>query len=478
MGTTWAVIEGMPWHVLRMRGGRVEVFEVGRESVGGRPSPTAPLPGGEGSKKDGQMCPSHHAVAECLKLNGYRGEGVLLGLAAWRAAVGVIEAELEEIRRDPQALALVLENELPWAAEEFVADFVVSGRQFLGVAVQWGEVREWVQGLEDAGVWVQSIGAWSLVRMQGLMRAGMGADQWVVLAEDGNAASLLAIRGGRLVAWEWLPSRDVETLRVRMGLMQVRETPMVEEADRNVCPTDMRWVYVGIDEATQAALSEWVGESSLVAEPAEMAASQARKILAGKERSWIEWRRGVLADPRPYRSVQRLSLFTAVLGLVSMGLLIAAIRIRAGQYESQAMALSGEQTKLFQELMPRQKVPVGVRIRLESELVKLKAERGNPEAAIQLVSTPEILDHCVAGLPESIRLRVKSIEVNGVQVTLDCETLSLSDSAILVDALSRKGFEVTAPRTELVGGLVPLKLMAMWKGTPVADGSVSKQVTP
>lgn len=468
MGTTWAIVEGERWRVLRVRGGRVEVFEVGG---------------------DGQMCPSHD-LAECLKLNGYRGEGVFLGLAAWRAVVGVIEAELEEVRRDPQALALVLENELPWAAEEFVADFVASGRKFVGVAVQWGEVKEWVQGLEDAGVWVQSISAWSLVRIQGLMRGGIGANQWVVLAEEGDAASLMALRGGRLVAWEWLPSPDVETLRTRMGLMQVREAPAVAEgtdrivhptegeADKNVCPTGMQWVYVGIDEATQAALSEWVGESVRIAESADMSASQARKILAGKERPWVEWRRGALADPRPYRSVRGLSLFTAVLGLVAMGLLIAAIRVRAGQYESQAIAFSGEQTTLFQELMPRQKVPVGVRIRLESELVKLKAERGNPEAVTRLVSTPEILEHCIAALPELIRLRVRTIEVTGAQVTLDCETLSLSDSAILVDALNREGFEVTAPRTELVGGLVPLKLMATWKGRQVVDGSVSQQVTP
>ncbi len=474
MQTTWAIVEGESWRVLRVRGGRVEVFEVvvtGRELVGGRPSPPAPLPGGEGSWKDGQMCPSYDLV-ECLKLNGYRGEGVFLGLAAWRAAVGVIEPELEEVRRDPQALAIVLENELPWAAEEFVADFVPNGRQFLGVAVPWGELKELVQGLEDAGVWVQSIGAWSLVQLQGLMRGGIGANQWVVLAEGGNASSLLALRGGRLVSWEWLPSRDVETLRTRMGLMLVRE------ADRNVCSTDVRWVYVGVDEATQAALSESVGASMRIAESADMAASQVRRILAGKERPWVEWRRGALADSRPYRSVRGLSLLTAIMGLVAMGLLIAAIRVRAGQYESQAMALSGEQTKLFHELLPRQKVPVGVRIRLESELVKLKAERGNPEAAIQLVSTPEILEHCVAALPESIRLRVRSIEVNGSQVTLDCETLSLSDSAILVDALNLEGFEVTAPRTELVGGLVPLKLLATWKGKPVADESVSKQVTP
>ena len=209
MGTTWAIVGGESWRVLRMSGGRVEVFEVRSELVGGRPSPPAPLPGGEGRKKeeegrtglsilrrtDGQMCPSHD-LAECLKSNGYRGEGVFLGLAAWRAAVGMIEPELEEVRRDPAALALVLENELPWAAEEYVADFVASGRRFLGVAVQWGEVRELVQGLEEAGVWVQSIGAWSLVRLQGLMRGGVNRDQNVVLAEDGNAASLLALRGG------------------------------------------------------------------------------------------------------------------------------------------------------------------------------------------------------------------------------------------------------------------------------------------
>ncbi len=440
MAIIWCVVEGVQWHVLKSSGRRVEAYGV--ELVGEELLSVA--------------------IAKCLKDHGYRDEGVLLGLAASRAASAVITPELEEVRRDPQAMALVLESELPWAAEEFVADFVAEGTQFVGVAVQWAGVQELVQGLEAAGVWVQSISPWSLVRTQALVRTGLPADVFVVLAEEGAAASLVAIRGHQLTAWEWLPARDVAALCTRMGLMHVRWGT-----------AESQWAFVGLEKEILAALREAAGETPSITESVEDTARLAERILSGKVGPWVEWRRGALADSQPYRSVRRLGLFAAVWGVSAIALLIAAIHLRAGQYEAQALEHHAALTQLFEALLPGQRVPVGVRVRLESELVKLKAETGSPEATAQLVSAPEILERSVTALPESIRLRVRTIDVNGVQVVLDCETLSLTDSAILVESFTRAGFEVTAPRTELVNGLVPLKLIANWKGPQIAASTVS-----
>ena len=148
MGTQWVIVEGETWRVVRVRGLKVD----GLWLIDGEDKDRSPIekslverstltpglsPGGRGEDgtlgADASGSPrgdAHfaNAVTECLLANGYRGEGVLLGLASWRAAVGEIGPQPVEVERDHQALTLALEGELPWAAEEFVADFMRTRR--------------------------------------------------------------------------------------------------------------------------------------------------------------------------------------------------------------------------------------------------------------------------------------------------------------------------------------------------------------
>ena len=427
MGTHWIIVQGERWRGLRVSGQRVEAFEV--EGVG-----------------------TAAEIAKTLRSRGYRGEGMLLGIESPRCLTSTVEPQLEEVRSDRRALALAIEGGLPWSAEEYVADFLHDGSQMMGVAVQWGDVATLIAELEAVGVWVQSIAPWSLVRVQQLVREQpMRANDFVLLSEEGEAVSLLSMREGVPAMWEWVPAGEGEQLRQRMGLLECRAGS--EES---------RWWCVGLAEERAEQVREWVGEDRLqiVGSNNGLGCDQAGRILTGRERAWVEWRQGPLEDRQPYRSLKTMLRVAAVLGLLAVGLLVAGIRARAGRYEAQAKKLNDEQAKLFRELMPGQKIPIGVRKRLESELVRLKAERGEAAGEAQLSDATQTLECGLTALPSAVRMRVKSIEVDGDQIVWDCEVRTLADSATLVDAITEGGLEVTAPRTEVVNGIVPLKLTA------------------
>lgn len=482
MGTQWVIVEGEPWRVVRVRGTVVEMFVVER----GKDGKVCPSYVG-----DGQVCPSYGepgglclplaGVVECLLSQGYRGEGVLLGLGSWRAGVAELGPQLEEVRRDGAALSLVLEGELPWAAEEFVAEFVrgrrdagepgglrlplavTSGEGYLGIALRTEEVSGWIAEWEAAGVWVQGIVPWALVRVQALIKDRLvGPDDWVVIGEEDGAVSLVELREGQVAGWEWLPVGDGEEIgrRLVMSAMQAGDV-----AEGGTGQGARSTVAIGLGEVMVDELRRVAGDRMRVVNaPLNSDALFAAKLLAGRERPWVNWRIGSLADPRPYRAIRGLAIVAVVLSLIAMGMLLTGLRMLAGRYEERARSLSEQQGTLFQNTLPGQQVTVGVRRRFESELVRLKAERGDANTGTHVVSTPEMLERGLAALPEALRVRVKSIEVDGPQLTLDCEVRSLTESALLVESLSQAGFEVASPRTELVNGIVPLRLSAVWKG--------------
>jgi len=554
MGTQWVIVEGMPWRVLRVgRGFRVEgLWVIEGEEAARRHFPPGPdltpSPSPEGRREretpgadaSSSFC---HKIAECLKTNGYRGEGVLLGLAAWRAAVAELGPQPLEVERDHEAMALALEGELPWAAEEFVADFVrvrsgfgvdnvglidrgqVHGRPngaviqpaddagglrlplaerqsiltsgsapggraetergHLGFAVLTEELLAWLAEWEQVGIWVQGICPWSLIRVQGLVRErAVGDNDLVVMGEDGGDVSLVQLVDGMVAKWEWLP----EGVGIRERLMvdglgwndeEETRNPKREirkgEAESHVSVVELREEIVeGLRELVGEKL-RWVDESK------GGGANQAGRILTGRDRAWVDWRRGVLADPYPYRAVRGLALATALMWLLVMGTLIVGLHRRAGEYESRAKSLTEHQSELYRNLMPGQKVPIGIRRRLESEVARLKAERGDQGASAGLVSTPEILERGLSALPESVRMRIKSIEIDGPRFTLDCETQTIADATAIVEAMSQNRFEVEAPRTELLNGIVPLRIVAMWKGngeTVNATGPLTTGASP
>src|SRR5688572_27703816 len=88
-------------------------------------------------------------AADVTRRAGYRGEPVLLAIpSAWCFAASISTTDLPS-RRDRGARLFRLEERLPLAAEEFVADFIDSGPRSLGVCARLDQLRPVVEALES-----------------------------------------------------------------------------------------------------------------------------------------------------------------------------------------------------------------------------------------------------------------------------------------------------------------------------------------
>src|SRR4051812_6878706 len=115
-------------------------------------------------------------VAAALKSAGYRGEPVVLALpSAWCLCASVATAGLP--RKDRRrAMLYRLEEKLPLAAEDVVADFLPGGpssEQSLGVCAQKQMVAPLVGALERNGLSLAAICPAALLAVQQMLTGGV-----------------------------------------------------------------------------------------------------------------------------------------------------------------------------------------------------------------------------------------------------------------------------------------------------------------
>ena len=96
-------------------------------------------------------------LADALDAQGYSGEPVLLALPSSQCLAAGVPIDSPAQLRQRQTLLYQLEQCLPLAAEDVVADFITHGQEVLGVAVETSLQQAVVGVLEDRGVNVQSI---------------------------------------------------------------------------------------------------------------------------------------------------------------------------------------------------------------------------------------------------------------------------------------------------------------------------------
>src|SRR5688500_4342021 len=145
---------------------------------------------------------------------GYRGEPVILAIpSAWCFAASISTTDLTR-RRDHRARLFRLEEKLPLAAEEVVADFIDAGERSLGVCARLDQLRPVVEALESQGVAVESVAPAALLAVQAASQASACG---VVLVAEAGAVSVITLRDGRPVAWS--VARDcADDLRLHVGL--------------------------------------------------------------------------------------------------------------------------------------------------------------------------------------------------------------------------------------------------------------------
>src|SRR4051812_46687104 len=116
------------------------------------------------------------AVAAALKAQGYRGEGVLLAIESSMCLCAPVRTEGLPTKHRRRAMTYRLEEKLPIAAEDVVADFIEGGpaadAEALGTCVRRTALAPMVEALEESGVAVAAICPASLLALQHLMRDG------------------------------------------------------------------------------------------------------------------------------------------------------------------------------------------------------------------------------------------------------------------------------------------------------------------
>jgi hypothetical protein len=385
------------------------------------------------------------AIAAALRSAGYRGTGVILAIpSAWCLCAPVSTTGLfAKTRRRPMIYRL--EEKLPIAAEDVVADFVPAGPaddEVLGVCAQKSSLAPLVEALEENGVTVGAICPASLLALQQLLSNGALAEKDLPDAVLWPS-ELFILRNGKLHGWSIIADEPKAVL-LHLGL----ELPPAGEGKSRTIAA------IGVRPEMRAALSTRPDLRVIdVQSPAPpiAATSMANSILAGKTAAWIDLRRDALAVREPFRQVRTPLSFAMAAIVLCLICLCGAMFWRANRYDASASRFADEQQAAFRQAFPTGPAPADVRSRLEAEERRLRGLSGDasapPSQEAGLVTLRDLITH----LPpdKELRYRVLEVRLDQGRFTLEGQAAAHGDADSIVASLRRGGtFTVEPPRTE------------------------------
>jgi type II secretory pathway component PulL len=342
----------------------------------------------EGSSVRWTDCSSDaSAIASALRATSYRGEPILLALGAMMCLPAPIP--LEGIGpRDRKAMLFRLEEQLPIAAEEFVADFVIHDDRALGVAVRLDLLKSLVTALESEGVRVASVTPAAMLAL-----AAMNPSDGVVRIREEDRVNVISLEHGAPVRWNLVPATDTE----------IRE----------------------IDDS---------------------AARQGAKVLSGAARPILELRRDALAPADRLDSVRgALNLLLASAAVLLLALAGAELAL-AHRYDSAASAFEGALAGDFHSAFPGWET-ANIPAVIESEHSKLAATDTTklpPEARRSALRT---LRDIVASLPSNGAFVVDRMTFEDTSFELEGHATSLQDVDTLAKSARTAGMDVSPPQS-------------------------------
>ena len=383
------------------------------------------------------------SIAETLQTLGYKGENVLLALDSARCLAASFVLDNPAAKRQPQTLLYQLEQFLPLAAEDLVADFVIDGCDTLGVALAYADVKSLLDGLEEAGVHVQSLSPTALLALQHYVRNEQHSETRLILWQHDDHIEWLRLSAvGKLLAWRLLPVESPSLVQnLRIELLD-RTEPL------NIFAIDL-------PPTARNAISALPGVQLQEAEcrPLQEAAmTTAETVLDGGERPWIELRRNELEASDRYRAVRGPLQFVMASAVALLIAMIGGFSYRAYCYDRLAEQKQQRQMTAFHEIFPGQPAPQGIRSRLESEHAKMAGLKGASSQLPSQASAFNMLYDVLASLPDGMRYRFHELRLDRQHAFLDGELLSHSDADGLSAGLRRHGLEVQPPRTQQLPG--------------------------
>ena len=381
------------------------------------------------------------AAAAALEEAGYQGEPVLLAIPSTWCLSAAIGTEGLPRKHHREAMAYRLEEKLPLAAEDFVADFTqTQDDQCLGVCVRTHRLGPIIEALESRGVVVDHVCPTAFLALQGLMETWDGGANRAeaMTAVNGKPLDVFTLNRGTPTSWS-LAVNGNTPLVFALASGSDRNGPMASDegsaGDRAIDAPAER------SGTVQIACEDGIAHKA--------AAAAGREVLAGQTVPIIDLRRGSLAAGDSHRQVRR-SVNTVLAALAIFLVAISGSMLwRAHQYDQLADGRVERQRDLFREAVPTQASPSHPRSRLQSEHRKLSAMAAGsgtlslgPSALVQL-------QRILGSLPSDVRYRVLELRVDPDRFAIEGQARSHGDADAIAGSLrSTGGLQVEAPRTD------------------------------
>lgn len=382
-------------------------------------------------------------VGRVLDEHGGRRSGAVLALPSQACLCALISLEGLPKKDLAQAMLYRLEEKLPLAAEDVVAQFVSLENEAFGVCTSRDSLSAVVQALGAAGIEINGICPAALLALQHLL-ASSGPCDVCVWRQEGKS-ELFLLREGKPVGWYQMGG-EFRDFALHLGLHRPPEGRRQEQL--TVCTVGVPPEFLDQAQQVPGLKVRELPQSSILRDAASFA-----QLLSGKKgRAWIDLARGGIGLGGTMHRVQRPLRAAAVAAAVFLLVLSAGMFVRGWQYREIARQHLQAQHEVFRNTFPSQAIPIDVTSRLASEERKLRVLNGGgaadaPPRASALVILRDTLSH----LPAKVRVRLSELRLAEDGVSLKGEARSHADAEALAAALQAGGFAVTLPKTEQVG---------------------------
>ena len=383
------------------------------------------------------------AVSDSLKSKGCVREEIMLSIESRQCLAAAFAIEEGSVsRRDNESLYYELEEHLPLAAEDVVADFSFSKANIFAVALAKDMWRDFLSQLQERKIVITSICPYVLLALQELMQSEAGKNATVLVCTFDDHVEVVVLENGSPVEWQYLPG-DRPTLArfLTVFCMKYEDRPNVHFIRPGNEQSD-------IADLTLAGVSNITTEERSSDSMLEVACRSAYVINRGKRRPWIQLAKSHLAIADPYRSF-RAPLLAAIGAFVLLGAVTTgALMMRSRAYEQESQRFRAEQVALFRDIFPEHPIPIGIRPRLESEYMSIRGLTDSDEELPQPGSSLETLGHVLQALPTDMRFRLLEIRIEGELLDIDGEARSHGDADLIASAVRAAGYDVSVPNTQ------------------------------
>lgn len=344
--------------------------------------------------------------------------------------------------RNREMMLYELEEWLPVAAEDVVADFARQGRSALAVAARTDSISDLVEKLSVRAVSIRFVAPAVLVAVQAHLAQStkhpIAGALWV--SEEG-AGDLLILEGGRPKDWVHFPDvfGELQAELAFRTLKEGKDFPITAYVATEQQKTSLNLLR-------SVTFTETVVSGPMPLEKQALAALE--PLRAGRAEPLLQLTSGWSQNRVILRPLRRDWAVLQLTGILLLGSLVWFNARQAIAVRDATAQLQASQEDVFREVFPDARLPRGIRTRLESELKKLSGARGGENERLGEQSSLPILHQLLSALPREMRFRLLEIRVGPQRIDLTGEVREYTDADKLANSLRAQGLLVKPPTSQ------------------------------